>query len=214
MRAIFVGAGALTLFALWAAPATAQTTGRSSNISVSRGSLAIAPYGGYLLSQRFFDGPVSTALNVSSAPLYGAQVTLPLAPSASLTGSIAHANGDLEAGLPIIGGVSFGTAATTIFDAGVELRIGSERGRTIPIIQLGGGAIQRKVTVAGVSASTTDFQVSGGLGVDVPVTSNLALRIMAKDYYGKADFGSLGPLNARTEDLHAIALTGGIRISF
>jgi hypothetical protein len=37
---------------------------------------------------------------------------------------------------------------------------------------------------------------------------------MAKDHYGKADFGSLGELRARTKDIHSLALTGGIRFAF
>jgi hypothetical protein len=213
MRANFLLASTLAALII-AAPASAQTRGRTSTISVSRGSLAVEPYGGYLLSQRLFDGPINSALSVTSAPLYGARVSFPLAPNASLIGGIAYASGDLEAGLPIIGGISFGSAATTLFDAGVEMRFAKEQASMIPIVQLGGGAIHRKVTVAGVSAGTTDFQVSGGLGVDIPVSSSLAFRLMAKDHFGKADFGSLGPLTARTGDLHAVTLTGGVRIAF
>jgi hypothetical protein len=175
--------------------------------------MAVQPYAGYLVGQQFVKGPLSSSLSVLSAPLYGVQVSLPLAPSASLTGGIGYASGDLQAGLPIIGGVSFGSAATTLFDAGVELRLGSA-GRLIPLAQLGGGATHRRVTVAGIHASTTDLQVSGGLGVDMPLSSNLALRLMAKDYYGKADFGSLGTIRASTDDVHALALTGGIRFAF
>lgn len=68
--------------------------------------------------------------------------------------------------------------------------------------------------VAGGSSSTTDFQVSGGIGADFPISSNIGLRVMAKDYYGRADFGSIGSLEARTDDLHAVAFTGGLRIEF
>ena len=70
------------------------------------------------------------------------------------------------------------------------------------------------MTVLGVSSSTTDFEVSGGIGADFPVTSSIALRLMAKDYYGKANFGSIGELEASTDDLHAVAFTGGLRIAF
>jgi hypothetical protein len=93
------------------------------------------------------------------------------------------------------------------------LRLDRKQG-VMPLVQFGGGATRRAVTVAGVSASTTDFQVSGGIGADIPLTTNLALRVLVKDHYGKADFGSVGTLNARTNDLHAVALTGGIRIAF
>lgn len=214
MRSTTIMAGALTALVLGSTAAQAQRVPRSSTIAVNRGDFAIAPYGGYLVSQTFFEGPIGTELNVQSAPLFGVQASLPLAPGASLVGSIAHASGDLDIGVPILGGVAVGTGSTTLFDASVELRMGSERSRFLPVVQLGGGAIQRKVTVAGVDADATDFQVSGALGADFPVTSNLSVRVMAKDHWGKADFGSVGPLSAKSDDLHAVALMGGVRFTF
>jgi hypothetical protein len=66
------------------AAATSAEAQRTSNISISRGEFAVTPFGGYLLSQRFVDGPLGTSLNVASAPMYGVQASLPLAPSASI----------------------------------------------------------------------------------------------------------------------------------
>jgi hypothetical protein len=120
----------------------------------------------------------------------------------------------LEAGVPIVGGVSVGKTNTLLLDASVELRLENARSRVVPVFQLGGGALRREVTVLGVSADATDFQVSGAIGFDMPVASNIAVRIMAKDHYGKADFGSVGPLEVKTKDLHTVALTGGVRIAF
>lgn len=213
MRSTFLMASALGVL-VSVAGAHAQSTSRSSDISISRGSFAVAPFAGYLLSQQFVDGPLSSSLNVQAGPVYGLQASLPLAPSASIIGTLGYSSGDLQAGIPIIGGISLGTTSTAVFDASVELRMEGRARSFIPLVQLGGGAIRREVTVAGVSASTTDFEVSGGIGADIPLGPNLALRVMAKDYYGKADFGSLGPLTARTEDMHAVALTGGVRIAF
>ena len=189
---------------------------RSSAIGVTRGSFALAPYAGYLVSQNFFEGPLNTTLAIQSSPVYGAQFSMPLAPGASIVGAIGYGSGDLEAGIPIVGGISIGKSSTLLLDASVELRLESlaSRNRFIPVFQLGGGAVKREVTILGVTADATDFQVSGAIGADFPLGSNLALRVMAKDYFGKADFGSVGPLNARTEDLHAVALTGGLRFAF
>jgi opacity protein-like surface antigen len=195
------------------AAATAADAQRTSNITISRGEFAVTPFYGYLLSQRFVDGPVGTSLNVASAPLYGVQASLPLAPSASIIGTVGYASGDLEAGLPIVGGIYLGETTTTVFDASVELRL-DNGGRFIPLVQFGGGATRREVTVLGISSSTTDFEVSGGIGADFPFSSSIALRLMAKDYYGKADFGSIGDFEASTDDLHAVAFTGGLRIAF
>lgn len=83
--------------AVLASTSSAEAQRRSTDIAVSRGEFAIAPFGGYLLSQRFIDGPLGTSLDVASAPMYGIQISLPLAPSASLIGTIAHASGDLKA---------------------------------------------------------------------------------------------------------------------
>jgi hypothetical protein len=216
MRAITRVAGALSVLAMTAASAQAQRPTHANVITVDRGQFAIAPYAGYLLNQNFINGPLSTKLSVQSAALYGVQASLPLAPSASLVGGIGYANGDLKAGIPIIGGFSFGKSGTTIYDASVELR-GENFGKTrafIPIVQLGGGAIHRTVTVAGVTAKTTDFEVSGGLGADVPITQNFAIRVLARDHYGKANFGSFAGYDFSTDDMHAVALTAGARIAF
>lgn len=211
MRSILFMASALT--ALVCHDAAAQSVRRANDITITRGSFAVAPYAGYLLSQEFIDGPLGAALNVQSAPIYGVQASLPLAPSASLVGTFGYSSGELRAGIPLIGGINFGETSTAVFDASVELRM-QTRGTFMPVVQLGGGATRREVRVAGFSASTTDFQVSGGIGADIPLSSNIALRVLARDYYGKADFGSVGPFEAKTNDLHAVSLTGGLRIAF
>lgn len=208
MRSTIQVAGVVSVL-VFAGAAQAQ-----SPISVNRGNFAITPYAGYLVSQSFFDGPLNTSLSIQSSPLFGAQVSMPLAPSASIVGTVGYGSGDLEAGIPIIGGVSVGQTNTLLLDASVELKL-EQAGRSwAPVFQLGGGAVRREVTIMGVNADATDFQVSGGIGVDMPLGSNIALRLLAKDYYGKADFGSVGSLEAKTNDLHTVALTGGVRIAF
>jgi hypothetical protein len=203
---------ATTLLTCLAVTAAATEAQRESAITISRGSFAVVPYGGYLVTQSFIDGPANTSLSFVSSPLYGVQASLPLAPSASLVAAIGYSSGDLEVGVPVLGGISIGTSNALLMDASVELR--ASTGRFNPFVQLGGGAIRREVSVMGFSGSTTDFQVSGGVGADVPIAGNFSLRLLAKDYYGKADFGSVGELEARTEDIHSLALTGGIRFTF
>jgi hypothetical protein len=199
----------ITALAVSSAPTQAQ---RSSAITVNRGSFAVVPFGGYLLTQSFIEGPLSTSLGPVSSPIYGVQASLPLAPSASLVAAVGYASGDLEAGLPVIGGIAIGNSSALLMDASVELR--ASAGRFVPFVQLGGGAIRREVSLAGLTGTTTDFQVSGGVGADIPIASHFALRLLAKDHYGKADFGSVGELRARTKDIHTVALTGGLRFTF
>lgn len=208
--AIFLTSAAAVLSS--ASVAVAQRPG--SAISVNRGAFAITPYAGYLITQNFLEGPLNTTLGIQGSPVYGAQLSLPLAPTAAIVGTIGYGSGDLEAGIPLVGGISLGKASTLLLDASVELRLERAGARAVPVFQLGGGAIRREVTVLGMSADATDFHVSGALGADLPLAPNIALRIMAKDHYGKADFGSVGDLHARTDDLHAVALTGGVRIAF
>jgi hypothetical protein len=208
MRSTIHVAGVLAVLG-FAGAAEAQ-----SPISVNRGNFAITPYAGYLVSQSFLEGPLNSTLGIQSAPVYGAQVSLPLAPAASIVGTIGYGAGDLEAGIPIVGGISVGKTNTLLLDASVELRLENAQSRVVPVFQLGGGVLRREVTILGVTADATDFQVSGAIGFDMPVASNIALRVMAKDHYGKADFGSVGPLEVKSNDLHAVALTGGVRIAF
>jgi hypothetical protein len=216
MRALSLFATVAMASAVAVMPAQAQRVTKANVITVDRGEFAVTPYTGYLVSQSFLSGPLNSSLNVQGAALYGVQGSLPLAPGASLVGTVGYSSGDLKAGIPIIGGISVGTTATTLMDASVELRLEkfAQGGRFIPVVELGGGAIHRKVTVAGIAAKSTDFQVSGGLGADMPITQNVSLRFLAKDHYGKVDFGSLGSLSAKTDDLHTVALTGGVRFSF
>jgi hypothetical protein len=213
----------LTVRIVIAIGALALTTGveaqrpRGSAITISRGEFSVAPYGGYLVTQNFINGPLDTSLGTVNAPVYGVQASLPLAPSASLVGAIGYSSGDLEVGVPFLGGLSVGNSTAWVFDASVELRAESwqtQGKRVVPLVHLGGGAISRELSVLGVSARSTDFMVSGGVGADLPVTNSLAVRLMVKDHYGKADFGSLGPVSAKTDDLHTIALTAGMRFSF
>src|SRR5688572_20394795 len=168
------------LGAMIAGAASAQTVPRSTPISITRGEFSVSPYGGYLVSQRFIDGPLDTSLGVVGSALYGVQASLPLAPGASLVGALGYSSGDLEVGVPILGGIGIGSSSTWMFDASVELRLDSWQAqgkRFVPLAQLGGGAFRREVTVAGVSARTTDFVVSGGVGADFPITNNVAVRV-------------------------------------
>lgn len=208
-RLVVSGVSIMAALALTAGGAAAQ---RSSAITINRGPFAVVPYAGYLLSENFVDGPLNTGLGAVAAPMFGVQASLPLAPSASLVGTVGYADGDLEVGVPVLGGISVGKTNALLMDASVELR--ANGARFSPLLQLGGGAIRRELTVAGISASSTDFQVSGGIGADVPIMPNVALRLLAKDHYGKVDFGGVAGLNAQTKDLHNIALMAGVQFSF
>src|SRR3954469_5549393 len=67
-----------------------------SAITVNRGQVAIQPFAGYLVTQSYFNGPLNTSLGTSGAPLYGAAISLPLAPSASIVGTAGYSSGTLR----------------------------------------------------------------------------------------------------------------------
>jgi hypothetical protein len=214
MRTTVIGA-ALVITLLLSAVADAQPRfGRAG--AASGGSFGIIPFAGYLISESLVEGPLNTSLGASSAAIFGAQVSLPLTDWASLVGTGGIASGDLRAGLPLLGGVSVGDSRTVILDGGLELRPGAGSGvlRFVPVLQFGAGAVRRELTVAGIAAESTDFALSGGLGADFPIVPGAAVRLMAKDHYGPVDFGGVGPVGARSDNIHSLAITGGLRIAF
>ncbi len=195
-----------------AAGAAGQSGGDSN-----RGAFGIIPFAGYLISESMVEGPLGSSLGASEAPVFGGQLSLPLASWVSLVGTVGYASGDLEAGVPIVGGVSVGGSQTWLMDGALELRPGAwaDQGyRVIPVLHVGAGAINRQLTVAGIGAESTDFAASAGLGVDIPLVAGSSIRLMAKDHYGKVDFGTLGSFNARTDEFHTLSLSAGLRFAF
>ena len=196
-----------------ATPAQAQTG--SNTIVLKRGEFAVTPYAGYMLTTNFANGPLGTSLSSANGALYGVQGALPLSPGASLVGGIAYQTGDLKVGVPIIGGLKAGTSVAWIYEGDLELR-GSQLKQGMasgfaPFVQVGAGAIHRKLTALGVDATSTDFAINGGVGADFTVMRGLTLRILAKDYVGKATFDSD---LAQTKTLNNIALNAGVRFTF
>ncbi len=212
-RSIFAALSLAAGLALVAAPVQAQQ--RSSNIFVNRGDLEVTGYAGYLFTGHFANGPLNTSLGSGNGAIYGGQIALPLSPNASLVGGIGYSTGDLRANAPLIGGVSVGTSTAWIYEGDLQLRAAPQTNGTMmgfaPLIQIGAGAIHRNLSAAGLSATSTDFAINGGVGVDFTVTPGIALRLMAKDYIGKASFNSG---LATTNTLNNVALDAGVRFSF
>ncbi len=211
-RPIFAALSLAAGLALAAAPVQAQQ--RASNIFVQRGELEVTPYAGYMFTTKLASGPLTSSLSNANGAVYGAQVALPLAPGASLVGGIAYSSADLRAG--VLGfGVTVGTSVSWIYEGDLQLRAREQKQGMMngfaPFLQVGAGAIHRKVTAGGFSAAATDFAINGGVGVDYPIGQNLALRLMAKDYIGKATFESG---LAQTKTLNNVALDAGVRFSF
>ena len=95
---------ALLAAAAFAAPSVASA-------QAGRGA-SLTPHAGYLITGSIFDGPWGTNVSASNAPMIGAQATIPLTSGIALVGSAAYASGDLQVGLPVLGGLNVGTAKT------------------------------------------------------------------------------------------------------
>lgn len=201
---LVLAAGAVAL-ALSSSAARAQVPGVG---------ISIAPYAGYMIFGDFLKGPVGSSLSSASGPVLGAQLGLRLAPGISLVGNVARASSDLEVGIPILGGVSVGESTAWMFDGGLQVGVPLPAGALSPFLQVGAGAIRHEVAVGPVDTKSTSFAGNIGLGADVAIAPNFALRLMAKDYVTKFDLEEATTLDLEGELTHNFALTAGVRIGF
>ncbi len=205
MKSWIVGA-VLGFAALSASSAGAQLAPRA-------GQLEIAPYAGYMVFGNLVDGPLGTSLRTSDAPLFGAQLAVTLTPGISLVGNVAHSNTAIEAGVPLLGGVELADSKVWMFDGGLQLGL-APSARTSPFVQVGAGVMRHDIKVGPVSTDATNFALNAGVGVDVQMARNVAMRLMAKDYYGKFDFEEAALIDVGGERTHNFALTAGLKIGF
>ena len=223
MRTSFVSvrlaAGALV--ALLGAAGTAHAQLASSSSSATRiagNALEIAPYGGYMMFGNFIDGPLGTSLSSSAAPIYGAQLGLPLIPGVKLIGNIAHASGDLKIGVPFLGGISAGKTSALMMDGGLQLSLPSAGSRLpyVPFLQAGVGATRWNIDLGSTGLQTNSTNLTGnvGAGLDLTLAPTVALRFMAKDYIGKFDFKQATSLNVSGKTANNFAVTAGLKVDF
>jgi hypothetical protein len=195
------------------AAAALAASGAGAQLAPKAERLQIAPYAGYMVFGNLIDGPLGTSLRTADAPLYGAQLGLVLTPGISLVGNVAHSSTSIEAGVPLLGGVELADSKVWIYDAGLQLGL-SSASRTAPFVQVGAGAMRHSVSVGPVNTKATNFALNAGVGVDVQMGQNVAMRLMAKDYYGKFDFEEAALIDVGGERTHNFALTAGLKIGF
>jgi hypothetical protein len=191
---------------LLAAPLQAQ--------SVRPGSFGITPYAGYMKFGNLVDGPLGTSVRGAAGPVYGAEATIGLMRGLALVGNVAYASTDLEVGLPIVGGLSFGKSSALLYDAALRLSVplNAGGGGIRPFVQAGAGAMRQEVQVAPIATRSTNFAYNVGAGVDVPLGSRLGLQLMGKDYIGKFDAREATALNVDTKTTHNWTLSAGVRL--
>ena len=211
-----VVSSAISVFALVfaAVPAAAQRAGVARQ---ALPSISISPYAGYMTFGSLVDGPLNTRISSASAPVYGAQVNLPLGDVVSIVGNVAYTEPDLRAGVPIIGDFSVGKSSVWMYDAGLQLSApgyGSGDRGIFPFVQVGGGAMRYDVQISGLSRTATNAAFTAGIGADIPLDRNIGLRLAARDYIGKFDLNEATSLDVSTSTSNNVALSAGLKLGF
>ena len=179
-------------------------------------SPSITPYGGYMVFGDILNGPLGTRLSSSAAPVYGAQVNLPLGSTLSIVGNVAYSQPNLQIGVPILGGLGVGKSSIWMYDAGLQFSAPVMTGQRsiIPFVQAGVGAMKYDVQVAGFSRNASNIAFNAGIGADLPLAQNIGLRVMAKDYIGKFDVNEATSIDYTAKNSNNVALSAGLKLGF
>ena len=177
----------------------------------------LAPYAGYMMFGDMFDGPLGTTLGNANGAVYGAQLAVRLAPGIALVGNLARTGGNLEVGVPFLGGYDVGESTVVLYDMGLQLGPSlGDRARlpVAPFLQAGVGGMRHDVRSGPLRTNATSVALNAGVGADVALSRALGLRFMAKDYMGRFDTEEATGLGAEGKYSHNVALSAGITLSF
>jgi len=177
-------------------------------------SFGITPYAGYIKFGNLVSGPLGTSLRDAGAAVYGAEAMLGLTSGIALIGNVAYSQPALEAGAPLIGGVSVGRSSVLLYDAALRLRVpvGAAGLPISPFVQGGAGYMRQSFDVGPASTHSTNFAYNVGAGADVAIAPRFGLQLMVKDYIGKFDAREATALNVDTKTTHNWAVSAGLRL--
>lgn len=177
----------------------------------------LTPYAGYMIFGNYLKGPLGT--NISNAPgaLYGFQLGMKLSPMVSLVGNVGYTSSDITVGVPFLGGYSIANSSTLLYDGGLQLELPMTTAsglRFQPFGQFGAGAMRYNINASILQTNATNFAANAGLGADIGIGQSVAIRLMAKDYFGKFNFQDATSLNVQGQMAHNWALSAGLRFNF
>jgi hypothetical protein len=177
--------------------------------------IELTPYAGVVRFGTLAEGPLGSSLRPALAPVGGAQAAVHLTPALSLVGNVAYGRGDLQVGVPLLGGLDIGGTSAWLYDAGLEYALRATEGSPIvPFVQAGGGAITQRLSVGPLATTRTNAAFNAGAGVDIALGRGVGVRLLAKDYVGRFDAGQVGDLRLRGDVAHNLAFTAGLRLAF
>ena len=210
-----LAAGLLALTLPFAAHA--QRSSAASPASASGLAFEATPYVGYMVFGNYFSGPLGSGISNAPAPLVGAELGMKITPNLSIVGNLATASSDIEAGVPLLGGIPVAHSRLVMYDAGLQLAmpLTSAMGTQMtPFLQAGVGAMRYDITQSVINTTATNFAANVGAGVDFAVGRGVGVRVMAKDYIGKFDAQQATYLDIGTNTTHNFAFNAGMRFSF
>jgi opacity protein-like surface antigen len=177
----------------------------------------LTPYAGYMQFGTFVDGPIGTRISNRGTAVLGGELALDIAPNVALVGNIGYADSNIEVGLPIIGGFDIADSKVLLYDGALQLRLpmSSSVGSGItPFVQGGVGAMRYEIRAGSLETRSTNLAANIGAGVDLQLSRNLGVKLMAKDYIGRFDMQEAAGFNFNQKTTHNWALTAGISLGF
>ena len=208
---------AAALFVASSAGAQSRSGARAGASSVSSDLFDVTPYVGYIVFGNYYSGPLGSGISNAPATLMGVQVGMHVSPELSMIGNVATGSSDIQAGLPILGGLSVAQSTMLFYDAGLQLDIPitSAMGYTFsPFIQAAAGGMHYEITESGFKTSTTNLAGVLGAGADIALGNGMGLRLMARDYIGKFNFQDATTLGVDGGTTQSVAFNAGLRFSF
>ncbi|HSJ65920.1 MAG TPA: outer membrane beta-barrel protein [Gemmatimonadaceae bacterium] len=184
------------------------------------GSFFIGPYAGYMFFGDLWDFAGPTEQSLDDAPMFGAQAGVNLTRSVALLGNLGYAKSafTLENDATGTSERISGDLGVFFYDAALQFRIPMNSTRISPLAQVGVGGVRYTLDTDDITGEprSSDVAFNLGLGADIGLARNVALRLMAKDYITSTKWNDIGEVSfdddAADNTAHNIGLTIGLRI--